>query len=153
VKGKASTKQESAKVFEQHGSRKRAAATKQSSAKKQMVSPKAAAHPLISSVFAPVPQDAADTVASAAPGASPNRRAKSAAAAGNASIKSFFAQCSDAEADTARGAASAAAPAAKRTRAAARASAPTGPIKKFFVPADKRGNSVCGSEDVIIIDD
>ena len=144
-------------MFERHGSRKRAAAgsaaTKQSSAKKQTVSPKAAAHPLISSVFAPVPQDAADTVASAAPGALPNRSGKSGAAAGNSSIKSFFAQCSDAEADAARGAASAAAPAAKRTRAAARGSVASGAIKKFFVAADKRGNAVCSSEDVIIIDD
>jgi hypothetical protein len=148
VKGKATTKQESAKVFERHGSRKRAAAgcaaTKQTSVKKQIVSPKAAAHPLISSVFAPV--------SPSAPGALRNSRGNSRAAADNCSIKSFFAHSSDAEAE-ARGGASAAAPAAKRTRASTRGSVASGPIKKFFVAADKRCDAVRSSEDIIVIDD
>jgi hypothetical protein len=151
VKGKDTTKQESAKVFERHGSRKRAAATKQSSVKKQIVSPKAAAHPLISSVFAPVAPSPPSPPSP--PGALPNSRGKSRAAAGNSSIKSFFAHSSDAEAEAARGGASAAAPAAKRTRAAARGSVASGAIKKFFVAADKRGDAVRSSEDIIIIDD
>jgi hypothetical protein len=160
VKGQAKTKQESAKVFERHGSRKRAAggqaATKTSAAKKQAASliAAAAAHPCISSIFAPVVQDEANSVTATAAGRLPKRSGTSAPVeARNPSIKSYFAQTSEKDAvvatNVAVGSTVAALAAAKRTRSGA-----SGAIKNFFGAAvSKRSEADRSSRDVIIIDD
>lgn len=144
MKGQAQTKQEAAKVFERHGSRKRAAAASTPAAAKRRGGPAAAQPPHTSHTM--LDEDGAEGAAAAAEVKPLKRRGASehtVDTAGAPSIKSFFAPVSDRDAK----AEAAAAPAAQRTRAATRGSAAPGAITKFFTAAGGR------SSDVIVIDD